>query len=1166
MAPLSLEEIKKKYNLKSVSVAKWRDPKDSAFLGQGVSNSSSVPAAAAAAAYVPPAYKVRYKIPEPTGDEESEPEDDTVNTDEVDVSAAQVPVDSPMVPSEELSPVARLLPDTVAIASESAAEPIVVDQALGLSDLLPKDSPNADDPEATDEAQTTSAEHTLLNALPDDGTDDELPTSDLPSDAEIVIPPFQRPPGAFPEQQESGVAVLVETSTATTAETDMVLEDFLAEGGDPQRLLEDRSVHFAPGTPDPKPSSRKKKSAKGTKSTKGRSKKRSSIPIEELPDDIVEIVDEAVQALPPEAPMAPETDTALTADDLHPVEEDLVKADAQAEISEGEPSKPLDALIYLGDIVDVTPAPDAQSVLVVPDLLVAEMGLHSFAEGVNINPGPTKAEDADGLTAAKPKKKKKSSKLADMDEEKPRKKSSKSKSKEAASSVTGLGIDMVLPPPPLLGSDEFLEDMPPMPSPPVLNLPLDDMPTPTLADLADEVDLVVLDTELEESSAGAPIDALTEPSVSSAAADADLIAPAIDQAAADDVKDTFLPASDIGDEGNASEKAVNFGDPYVDAKSDEAVAENSMAANGAGESAVEAEESPADTEESGASEKVSVTASLNDADPDGSGATKDASPQLDDNIAAPDEEDMGVNDTASAENEPMQGSSEIETEMHKQNEPSDEQKDQVQEGTVAATDDTMPEPLDTQAAHVDNVPPVASGIAADDVVVAEAADAIRSSSEADLDAEVLKAAEAEESEPAVPAGEAEHLTGEDEIPSGVESAPLEAPEPTADDVTTGNGAEPVKPNAPLGTEETGEGDATNEYTAEPSPAAPLGAPAIAAQSDELAVEAETEQRKTEQRKEVPPEAVIDTSAADAPPSPTLSRGSANKQHGSHWERKPSSKPATSGTRTSKTSSSGRNKEHAREEPKSRQRPHKARRYSTTAEEEAERKRRREARKAEEIARIEEEERRKAEEKELRLIRHEARRAARKAAAEEAARIVREEAEAVAREEAEARRKRQEVRERGTDRPAKPRRQSFTAAPLFFSTGSTQQSRSSREHTSSRSSRHHGERQSERARRAASPEVSKSIPEVQDEVPHSDPAATEDTTATTEQDLPATAEEPPASSTSGARSHRKHRDGYETDRHAADRPRSSRRLSEHRSSRPALDQRPTSFISAFFRGF
>jgi hypothetical protein len=78
MAPVNLQDIIKKYNFKTISVATWRDPRGSTLPARGGPTSPTISAEAAAKPYIP-TYKVVYNVPEPTDDEASDGEDERKN-------------------------------------------------------------------------------------------------------------------------------------------------------------------------------------------------------------------------------------------------------------------------------------------------------------------------------------------------------------------------------------------------------------------------------------------------------------------------------------------------------------------------------------------------------------------------------------------------------------------------------------------------------------------------------------------------------------------------------------------------------------------------------------------------------------------------------------------------------------------------------------------------------------------------------------------------------------------------------------------------------------------------------------------------------------------------------------------------------------------------------
>ena len=76
MSAANLDEVKKKYNFKEISVATWRDPSLSVHPARGGPRAPLISPDTVSKPFVP-TYKVKYPaVPEPTDDEESEKGDD----------------------------------------------------------------------------------------------------------------------------------------------------------------------------------------------------------------------------------------------------------------------------------------------------------------------------------------------------------------------------------------------------------------------------------------------------------------------------------------------------------------------------------------------------------------------------------------------------------------------------------------------------------------------------------------------------------------------------------------------------------------------------------------------------------------------------------------------------------------------------------------------------------------------------------------------------------------------------------------------------------------------------------------------------------------------------------------------------------------------------------
>ncbi|OQN97030.1 hypothetical protein B0A48_16834 [Cryoendolithus antarcticus] len=322
-------------------------------------------------------------------------------------------------------------------------------------------------------------------------------------------------------------------------------------------------------------------------------------------------------------------------------------------------------------------------------------------------------------------------------------------------------------------------------------------------------------------------------------------------------------------------------------------------------------------------------------------------------------------------------------------------------------------------------------------------------------------------------------------------------------------------------------------------------------------------------------AAITAIVADAPPSPTLSRGSKRRSDG--WSR-PVKKPGDSvaprksdtgkaSKRSSRTVKSGGDTQAS------------SRRYAVSAEEDEERRKRRRARKEEEAARAKEEQLRREEEDEERRLRHDARRAARKAAMKEAEevarRIAREEAEAEAKREAESRRRKRERRDnvversrgdkplredpKGKSRPTLLKAFSVTSGSSRTNAGLLVRTSSDapRSPTLRRSATDSNAPQSIRdgdASRPTSKRTSTRGHQREDKV--------DDTPVTQIEDVA-----PPASPES-PKSHRSHRSRDEDGDRKFERPHRSRRDSERRGRRPTLDSqtKKPSFLGSLMRAF
>ncbi|KAK4908417.1 hypothetical protein LTR49_022685 [Elasticomyces elasticus] len=935
----------------------------------------------------------------------------------------------------------------------------------------------------------------------------------------------------------------------------------------PEATSTDKTVHFAPGTPEPKPTSRKKKSSKGTKS-----KKRISVPIDSLPDDIVAIVDETIGSV--SIPVLEERN-------------DLV--DVQPSTEPGEPVQVLGAE-SAPDGGEVVAAEQAAAIVhVIPEPLIEETSVVEpgpDVSGIIVEVLPNEHIEPSMAEVSKPKKK--SSKSSGKDKDKSKK---KLKVKDMIQTFEGLGTDMV--PPPAL--PDLVIDVPPPPPPAVeaetvqesveesegqesLTLPADvatsEPASPPIVALADVEDDAGSDGPIREHepvkedeqhatpevAITSDIDASALPIVEAAPEEVGIheedpeggsvepTAQDIDVDIVPDESDTLESSEKVTDDRVADDEgsinhddglSVSIDEPVDDELQDSATAHDPDAA--------ETADIPPPDPDSVDSTPTDESTAIQDIDPSPAEAVsiEDDSTGADETAVVNEESNSGFDEsefgqeTLVAESAPEEPAIE-ETSADKVEEPVVVEIS-IDNGPTADADESHAE--DDAAKHPEIETTVIEDVVIEEVVVEEAVvegvfvENVVVEAPKDESIEPMEAVSdpvldetAIESSPVVeePAETLAEISSEDtgtaeqkdaDLPSDIAEAEA-LPEDTADNKPEPATEESVEPPA----------DANDETQAVEMPSAPEITP-----SEQPATEPATIADAPAVQEETP------SNSPPAPPSPTLSKGGSHKHKADRWERKHELKRTSTDIKPDKPSSSKRSSRHSKEEPRSADRPHRSRRHTMPAEDEAERTKRREARKAEELARTMEEERRKADEEELRQIRHEARRAARKAAAEEAAKIAREEAEAVAREEAERRRKRREARDRKEEAarpPPRPRRDSVTKAPLFIRTSGDQPRERRREETSHRSSRH-SERPS--SKRGSSP-TSKSSKD-----------------AGQSNDASSTPTEPVSSSSTGSKSHRSHREAED-----GERPRSSRRDSERHSRRPVVEEKPRSFFGSLLR--
>ncbi|KAK5705787.1 hypothetical protein LTR17_021376 [Elasticomyces elasticus] len=1163
MAAVNLEEIKKKYNFKQISVATWRNPNGSILPARGGPKSPLVSAEAAGTPFIP-SYKVSYRLPEPTDDEASEDEEDAK-------SEKEGPVDSPLeaIPDNDQAADHHDTPDSHDAEDPNEIVEIVDESVDAIKDVDMGGESSADAQESAQPPETIPQPPEPVEVLPpeidttasitgdmvqdphDLGHEEMEHTLDMPGSFDMLPPAAPTPPPMAPLGDVGDSSIDVPLNLSLDMPDDL-----------PESTNADKTVHFAPGTPGPKPTSRKKKSSKGTKS-----KKRISVPIDSLPDDIVAIVDEAISSVP-----------------LPVLEGGADLVDFEPSTEPGEPvqdigdNSALDggavvAADQAATIIDVTPEAPIEEVSVI------DLQPNNGGDVIEVLPiehtEPSKAE------VSKPKKK--SSKSSGKEKDKSKK---KSKVKDMIQSFEGLGTDIV--PPPAL--PDLVIDVPPPPPPAVE---------------AETVQESVEDSEGQEYLTSpadpaapeqeAPPIVATESSLPDVEIDVTSDVPVLEHEPVD------------GDEQHATPEAAITSDidpsarPIVEPAPEEVGTHEGDAEEGSIEAVVQGidvEIVPDELDPLESSEKV--TDDL-DADSEGSMTHDDelvasndepADDELQDSVPAHDPDAVETADTPPPAPNSVEFTTTDESTPAQELDPSPAETVSIEDKDTADKTAVVSEEPSTDLDIVAEESTMADSAPEEPAIEETSADKVEEPAVVDVSIDDGPAADADEShveddaakhpeietiaieEVVVEEAVAEEVVVEDvvvEAPEDDSTQPMEAAsEPVLDETAIESSPvveEPTKAPAESPSEDTGTAEQENaDLPSETAGAEALPEDIEASKPEpatEESVEPPADAKDETQTIEIPsaaesmpakqpaePTTIADPptvqegtplSSPPAPPSPTLSKGGSHKHKADRWERKHELKRTSTDIKPDKPSSSKRSSRHSKEEPRTADRPHRSRRHTMPAEDEAERTKRREARKAEELARIMEEERKKADEEELRQIRHEASRAARKAAAEEAAKIAREEAEAVAREEAERRRKRREARDRKEEAarpPPRPRRESVTKAPLFIRTSGDQPRERRREETSHRSSRH-GDRPS--SRRGASP-TSKSSKD-----------------AGQSNDASSTPTEPASASSTGSKSHRSHREADD-----GERPRSSRRDSERHSRRPVVEEKPRSFFGSLLR--
>ncbi|KAK0941247.1 hypothetical protein LTR29_007239 [Friedmanniomyces endolithicus] len=1182
MAAVDLEEIRKRYNFKQISVATWRNPGGSILPARGGPQPLVISAEAAGKPFIP-SYKVRYPLPQPTDDEdsesgeddESEPEDSplgalAVETDPEALEGADHPLgggnpdeiveiideasggeQDPKVDREDNVAAVTLLPLTDVIHSpETELEPaLAVDDGGHVDAADEEDEADYSQPSSPEEDDKAIAIPELENAPPPSApSPPPVEAFDVDADAADGREVASDIPGSFPISTEA----LPEVDTAALTGKPEAVEDV---SDYPPSPAGNRSVHFAPGTPEPKPTARKKKSARGPKQ---KSKKKASAPIDNSPDDVVAIVDEATGEGPipvsdgshvdvvDEVMLVPDHEGTPAEPVIIPGREDTEDRPESLpvtvdKVAVAEPHVALVEATSSGGAADLpledsTPRDGSEHIDVVPEADVPPLAI------------------VDPMETSKPKKK--NSKASSRGKDKSEKKSSRSKLKDMIQSFEGRGAD-VLPPPPLPDSGDLPKDILPPPQPPVVEL--ENVETAELVQEADQ------DSGKVESSPAALVDIATTDDAHSSFEAASILT--LDTGATSPLSDAV--GSDPGATHNETNATVeqtslhevgSLHEPYIEEgvldldhahdgievaePEPETVVEapsTSMVFDDWQRSGDESSESHEDEPFTGYDERAEIPSFM----PDEDDQVPDIASEGEGDIEILQEDEIRT--VASEDGEEPQMPSFPVTETMDAKTVSNDDEMTLVDGTTAsvvlcniAEDSAVsgPDGKELISDELEMDPFVDAMTAPEDAAVdapaAESLAGVDQSDETNLvvqgDDDMVHGIVAEKTQDEgtldMPPCEPDLLVDEIvDAPADAEAANL----PSGDEVTEAGEPEPAP-------EEAKEAviDAADKVQPEGG----------SASLEEAPIDGNAVEKVDEPRDDPIPGTAIESPLISpiAPPSPTLSKGGSYKHRADHWQRKHDSKRMSSDAKPEKASPSKRNSGHSKEEPRSADRPHRSRRHSLPAEDEAERRRRREARKAEESARIREEERKMAEEDEARRLRHEARRARRKAAAEEEAEAMRQKAEAIAYQEAEARRRRHEERERGSEtaRPRRARRESVTKAPLFFRTASDLPSERRRGDDRTRGSRNDDRPVSKRSSSPAPLRAEKSLGG------SSEPSAS------------ASAEAGPASSnaTKSLHRHRETTDGEQ--------PRSSRRESERSSRRPAMEERPRSFFGSLMR--
>ncbi|KAF2485031.1 hypothetical protein BDY17DRAFT_308490 [Neohortaea acidophila] len=209
MSATSFDAVKRRYNFKDISFASWRDP------------ALSVCAAPRAASDVFPVatYRVKYDLlPSPTDDEEFGDDGERVEGSEIEADVTRIEDgDAHDILSKEDE--SQTISDSSPPVDGSSVE--LQDQEDDKPRLASKDTPAAG------------------------------PQADMAAEEQLAPP--------------EAPSAEVEVTAKPVGEDEQLVREDSAEPDSVDDVTEDRKVSFTPGTPDPKPTPRKKKGAKGKK-------------------------------------------------------------------------------------------------------------------------------------------------------------------------------------------------------------------------------------------------------------------------------------------------------------------------------------------------------------------------------------------------------------------------------------------------------------------------------------------------------------------------------------------------------------------------------------------------------------------------------------------------------------------------------------------------------------------------------------------------------------------------------------------------------------------------------------------------------------------------------------------------------------------------------------